>query len=147
MSLQPCALYANRPPRQMVNTSNLWIKVHRLIFLKYTEVLDLVYDRYIQILHIQKLRHSIDYLVLVCVGKFLPFQFRFIRRYHKTRGLCPIFVTSVEKSHQQPVRMLFFIVWPNLHNKFLFECLTISGMYIYQLKISQLEDRLLFMFD
>ena len=39
------------------------------------------------------------------------------------------------------VRMLFLIVWPNLHNNFLFECLSISAKYIYQLN-----DRLLFMF-
>ena len=55
----------------MVNASNLSINVRRSNFFKATEVL----DRYIQILHILKLRQFIvSTLVLDCVGKVLPFQ-------------------------------------------------------------------------
>ena len=44
-----------------------------------------------------------------------------------------------EKSTNPSGKNAFFIVWPNLHNNFLFECLTISAKYMYQLKIWQLE--------
>ena len=72
---------------------------------KYTELLDLVCDRYIQILHVLKLKQfivSINWYWTVKV-KFLPLQvclsarilascrsrrYRLIRRYHKFRGLC-----------------------------------------------------------
>ena len=49
---------------------------------KYTEVLDLVCDRYIQILHIQKLRLFINDLVFDSVGKvFYLFKCVCLREY------------------------------------------------------------------
>ena len=42
-----------------------------------------------------------------------------------------------EKSTNPSGKNAFLL--PNLHNNFLFECLTISAKYMYQLKILQLE--------
>ena len=100
----------------MINTSKLWIQVHRFIN-KYIEVLDLVCDRYIQILHILKLRQFLDYLD--CVGKvFNLFKCVCLREYCQVVDqedtvlssvtlnfvdCASVFVSTVKKSQQRPV--------------------------------------------
>ena len=45
-----------------------------------------------------------------------------------------------KKSTNPSGKNAFLIIWPNLYNNFLFEYLTISAKYMYQLKIWQLEE-------